>query len=759
MKLRIAFAVLLALVAGVRTASAQVPPFRHVFVIVMENHEYEDVIGNPAAPYINRLSNEYGLATSAFGVTHPSLPNYMALTGGDTFFTNDCVGCQTAAANLADRIEASGRTWTAYLEDMPAPCSSTDAGLYVAKHNPFVHYSNITSNAARCSASVVPFSRFSTDLSSGRLADFVWISPNLCNDMHDCSVATGDAWLSGVVPQILQSAAFADSLLLITFDEGVSSLNGGGHIPLIVASSRTPAGTRSSTLVTHYSVLRTIEDAWSLPPLGQSANANAMSDFFPGLAAPPSEQVIYADDATLVGGSWKRIADASAASGLKLSNADGGAALITAPQAAPDSYIEAAFDAAPHTRYRVWLRIHASGDSKFNDSVWVQFSDSVDAQGLPIYRAGTTSGYIVNLWVCATCQSVGWGWQRNAYWLADSGDVWFPSAGRHTIRVQVREDGAEIDQIVISPSQYVTTAPGPVSGDATIVPKPVTPPPMPPATPTGASPANAATGLSTSTTLSWSAAGATRYDVNFGTANPPPRVATGQPGASYSPALAAGTTYFWQIVAGNASGSVTGPVWSFTTAAQVSTHPEIVIYASDIPASAMHGVWTAAADSTAAGGVKLVTPDNGFAATDAALAAPTNYVDVPFTADGRTDYTLWIRIKALNNSKFNDSLWVQFAGALAAGSNVYTIGSTAALNVNLATSSTATSLNNWGWQNGAYWLSQPVTVSFATTGPHTMRIQIREDGVQFDQIVLSSTRFLTSAPGAVTSDATIVAKP
>ena len=131
-------------------------------------------------------------------MTHPSLPNYMALTGGDTFFIDNCIGCQTPAVNLADRIEASGRTWTAYMEDMPGPCGTSDSGLYVTRHNPFVHYSDIAGNAARCGRSVVPFSSFGSDLAMNRLPSFVWITPNLCNDMHDCPVATGDSWLASL---------------------------------------------------------------------------------------------------------------------------------------------------------------------------------------------------------------------------------------------------------------------------------------------------------------------------------------------------------------------------------------------------------------------------------------------------------------------------------------------------------------------------------------------------------------------------------
>jgi hypothetical protein len=142
------FALFLTVMAGV--AHAQVPSFTHVFLIVMENHEYEDIIGNPSAPYVNALAQQYGVATNDFAVTHPSLPNYMALTSGDTFFPDDCVECTTPAVNLLDSIEASGLTWTAYMEDMPAPCTTTDSGVYVARHNPFVHYDDIVGDGARC---------------------------------------------------------------------------------------------------------------------------------------------------------------------------------------------------------------------------------------------------------------------------------------------------------------------------------------------------------------------------------------------------------------------------------------------------------------------------------------------------------------------------------------------------------------------------------------------------------------------------------
>ena len=284
-------------------------------------------------------------------------------------------------------------------------------------------------------------------------------------------------------------------------------------------------------------------------------------------------------------------------------------------------------------------------------------------------------------------------------------------------------------------------------------------PPAPPTAPASPSPANGATGISTTPTLTWSSTGATSYDVKFGVANPPPQVATGQAAASFAPGtLLNNKQYFWQIVARNSSGTTSGPVWSFTTLA-VQTAPEIVIYASDIPSANLRGSWSVASDPTSPNGVKLITTDSGAPTIDPPMAAPMHYVDVTFNAAAGTPYRLWLRIRALGDSKWNDSLWVQFSDALSGGSSIYPMNTTSGLNVNLATDAAAGSLNNWGWQNTAYWLSQPTTVTFASSGTHTMRIQVREDGVQLDQIVLSSSQYLSAAPGGPTNDTTIVSKP
>jgi acid phosphatase len=263
-------------------AAAPVPNFSHIFTIVMENKEYGSIIGNPSAPYLNSLAQQYALATNYDGVSHPSLPNYLALTGGDTFgIHSDCTSCFVNQPSIVDRLEAAGKSWKAYMESMPTPCFVGDAGsLYRQKHNPFIYFDNIRTNATRCGR-IVPYSQFTADVQANTLPDYVWITPNMCNDMHDCSVSTGDNWLHSEVPKILASPAWQQNgVLLITFDEGSSSAGGGGHISTLVISPFAKRGFQSSVAYNHYSLLRTITDAWGLPALGKAASAAPMSDFF-----------------------------------------------------------------------------------------------------------------------------------------------------------------------------------------------------------------------------------------------------------------------------------------------------------------------------------------------------------------------------------------------------------------------------------------------------------------------------------------------
>ena len=206
------------------------------------------------------------------------------------------------------------------------------------------------------------------------------------------------------------------------------------------------------------------------------ALAAALFLFFLGsarefLAAAP-DIVLYASDVTAMYGNWSRIAASGAAGGQTMNSTDYGWSTTDNPLASPSDYFEAAFTAAAGTPYHVWLRLRAGGNSKYNDSVWVQFGDAVDASGAALYRIGTTSALLVNLENCSNCGVSGWGWMDGSWWLSQIKVVRFASAGSHTIRVQTREDGVQVDQIVLSPSTYLSSAPGPVENDATIVPKP-----------------------------------------------------------------------------------------------------------------------------------------------------------------------------------------------------------------------------------------------------------------------------------------------
>ena len=260
-------------------ASGAPPPvFDHVLVIVLENKEYVQVIGAAEAPTFNRLARRYAQLTNYFGVAHPSLPNYLALVSGSTQgISSDCTDCTVDAPNLADTLEAAGRTWKTYAEGLPAPgFLGASAGRYVKKHNPFVYFRDVLAQPRRL-ARVVPLTRLRSDLTARRLPDFSLVVPDLCHDMHDCSVATGDAWLAGFLPPLLESPEIRRSVIFVVFDEGTTSEGGGGHIPSLVLGPAVKPGARSSAPLNHYSLLRTIESAWKLPLLGKSAQAKPIS--------------------------------------------------------------------------------------------------------------------------------------------------------------------------------------------------------------------------------------------------------------------------------------------------------------------------------------------------------------------------------------------------------------------------------------------------------------------------------------------------
>jgi endonuclease/exonuclease/phosphatase family metal-dependent hydrolase len=451
--------------------------------------------------------------------------------------------------------------------------------------------------------------------------------------------------------------------------------------------------------------------------------------------------VLYAPDFTTIRGNWATVASSTGAGGQMLSSVDRGWATADSPLAAPADYVEATFSAPSYTPYHVWIRLRATSDSKYNDSAWVQFSDALDLNQNAVYPIGSTRGLGVNLENCSGCGVSGWGWQDKSYWLQQANVVQFASGTTHTIRVQTREDGVQIDQVILSPATYLGSAPGSVTNDTKIVPKSsttavvaaasspysgsaalipgliqneqfdnggegvsyhdtttgnnggafrqtdvdleptasgydvgwvaagewlnysvnvgaagsytaefrvassgqggtfhlemngvnvtgtmtvpntggwqtwqtvtttvslaagrqtarlvmdtagsaavgnfdwmqftaatpavVTSSAGAPAAPNSSNPADTTLGVTVTPNLSWKAAGATSYDIRFGTSNPPPTVVSNTTNYWYAPAtLGSGTKYYWQIVARNSSGSTAGAVWSFSTDGTSST--------------------------------------------------------------------------------------------------------------------------------------------------------------------------------------------
>src|SRR5205085_8883013 len=188
--------------------------------------------------------------------------------------------------------------------------------------------------------------------------------------------------------------------------------------------------------------------------------------------AGPTDVVLYASEATTKVGNWSVVADATAAGGARLANADLGGAKLTLPLPVPASYFEMTFNAQSNTAYRLWIRGKAQNDSPYNDSIFVQFDGSVTASGAAVFRTGTTDGTCINLEEASGYGLSGWGWQDNGWGIGVMGPlIYFATTGTQTLRLQPREDGLSIDQIVLSPATYLNSAPGALKNDTTILPK------------------------------------------------------------------------------------------------------------------------------------------------------------------------------------------------------------------------------------------------------------------------------------------------
>jgi hypothetical protein len=250
-------------------ARALPAPPAHTVVVVMENHSYGDVIGSPQAPYLNQLAGQGALFTRSYAVTHPSEPNYLALFSGSIQgITDDSCPHRFGGPNLAAQLIAAGRTFTGYAEDLPAPGSAAcSSGEYARKHVPWADFSNVPA------ADSQPLRAFPAGAYS-RLPTLSFVIPNLCHDMHDCPVSTGDAWLRRTIGGYARWAASHASLLVVTWDEDDGSA--GNQIPTIFAGPMVRA-VRYTAPVTHYGVLRTLEALYHLPAAGHAAAAHVIT--------------------------------------------------------------------------------------------------------------------------------------------------------------------------------------------------------------------------------------------------------------------------------------------------------------------------------------------------------------------------------------------------------------------------------------------------------------------------------------------------
>src|SRR6266571_3222334 len=224
------------------------PPAGHLVIVVEENSDYSDVIGNTAMPYLNGLAQQYALATQYYADTHPSIGNYFELATGQILTNDDGSSTIENVDNIVRELVAAGKTWKSYAEDLPSVgYTGGDVGNYARKHNVFALLSNVV--------------------------------PNLCNDAHDCSLATADAWLRANIAPLIESATFQkDGLLVIVFDEaGSDDTHGGGRVACVLVGPKVKRGYQSSTVYQHESLLRLAAEALGLKTLpGAAASAPEM---------------------------------------------------------------------------------------------------------------------------------------------------------------------------------------------------------------------------------------------------------------------------------------------------------------------------------------------------------------------------------------------------------------------------------------------------------------------------------------------------
>lgn len=267
--------------------------FDHVFLVVFENHDYADVVGNAAMPYFNSLAQQHALATNFYANTHPSIGNYFMLTTGQIVTNDDSFDSVVNVDNVVRQLIAGSKSWKGYMQSLPqAGYIGGDQYPYIKHHDPLAYFGDVVNDLNQRS-NLVPLPQLASDFAANQLPSYALIVPDDQHNGHDCppgmssctdadKLAAMDQWLNATISPLVNNAAFqSNSLLLITFDESATdNTNGGGKIPLVLVGARVKAGFQSGNLYQHQSLLRLAMDALGVSGRpGAAATAPSMSEF------------------------------------------------------------------------------------------------------------------------------------------------------------------------------------------------------------------------------------------------------------------------------------------------------------------------------------------------------------------------------------------------------------------------------------------------------------------------------------------------
>src|SRR5882724_9344403 len=291
-----------ALSLSISTATATIPRFGHVVIVVEENTNYSSVTSS-SMPYLAGLMSQYGLATRYYANTHPSIGNYFMLTTGQTLTNNDSEtpsSFPVSTNNVVRELVAAGKTWRAYAESLPSVGylggdTSSGGGQYFVRHVPIAYLTDVK-NSSTQQQNLVPFTHFASDLAAGNLPSYSFITPNGCNDGHDCGLGTADSWLKTNIDPLIKNAAFQkDGLLIVVFDESSNdNTNGGGRVvSALISPAFSKLGYQSTIQYQHESVLRLALEGLGVTALpGTASSAPEMSEFFNTSGTTPSPLAI-----------------------------------------------------------------------------------------------------------------------------------------------------------------------------------------------------------------------------------------------------------------------------------------------------------------------------------------------------------------------------------------------------------------------------------------------------------------------------------